>query len=230
MAAPRPSPRPRKRLERNRPALPANPVAAWVFATRAPRLSPPQRRLVSLLFGRALFAPFVYDDLDAIVNNPSLSPARFVHRFLLAPVAFTGNLRGFGGSSFRPLFWLSLALDRALWGLNPHAFHLTNLLLHVAAGFAGFRLLRALRLPLPLSAGTTLLWLSLPIHTEVVAWISARAYSLGTLFLFLALLAAVRFLRQRSLLSLALYALAASAALLSHELGLLLLPLSALIA
>ena len=31
-----------------------------------------------------------------------------------------------------PLTWMSLALDYQIGGLNPHVFHLTNLLLHIA--------------------------------------------------------------------------------------------------
>ncbi|HEY0263082.1 MAG TPA: hypothetical protein VGC07_01040, partial [Granulicella sp.] len=117
---------------------------------------------IALLYGRALAAPFVYDDLDGVVNNPSLqSWHAFAARFPRAPVDFTTSLRGGGGSTYRPLYWLSLALDRRLWQLNPAGFHLTNLLLHLAVGCAGFRLLRSLRVALTPAALTVLIWLSL---------------------------------------------------------------------
>ncbi|MCU1222931.1 MAG: Tetratricopeptide 1 repeat-containing protein [Edaphobacter sp.] len=187
--------------------------------------------LVFILYWKAIGAPFVYDDLDQIVNNPSLASWHaFVHRFLLAPVAFTTDFRGTGGLSYRPLYWLTLFLDRKLWHLNPAGFHVTNLLLHLANGLLGFYLLRRLRLSLYVSAAAALLWLSLPINTEVVAWVSARAYSLSGVFLLLGLLIANWYLRSRKLIALPCYFLAAIAAVLSHEQGFLLFPLTLLIA
>jgi protein O-mannosyl-transferase len=183
------------------------------------------------LYWNALGAPFLYDDLDQILNNPSLADWHtFAHRFLLAPVAFTTDFRGAGGLSYRPLYWITLALDRHLWQLNPTGFHLTNLLLHIANGFLGFRLLRRLNTSLLVAASTSLLWLALPIHTEAVAWISGRAYSLSTLFILLSLLLANHHLRTNKPLSLVLYFFTSMAALLSHELGLLVLPLTLLVA
>src|ERR1700722_17551943 len=186
---------------------------------------------VFALYWNALNAPFLYDDLDQILNNPSLADWHtFAHRFLLAPVAFTTDFRGTGGLSYRPLYWISLAFDRHLWQLNPVGFHLTNLLLHVANGVLGFRLLRRLHISLIAAASTSLLWLALPIHSEAVAWISGRAYSLSTLFLLLSLLLASHHLRTHKPLSLVLYFFTTMAALLSHEQGLLVLPLTLLVA
>ncbi len=186
---------------------------------------------VVLLYRNALSAPFVYDDLDQILNNPHLADWHsFVQRFLLAPVAFTSDFRGPGGLSYRPLYWITLALDRHLWQLNPTGFHLTNLLLHIANGFFSFRLLRRLNLSLAVAASASLLWLALPIHSETVAWISGRAYSLATLFLLLSLLLAANYLRVNKPFSLILYFLTSVAALLSHEIGLLVLPLTLLVA
>jgi protein O-mannosyl-transferase len=186
---------------------------------------------VFVLYWNAIGAPFLYDDLDQILNNPSLADWHtFAHRFLLAPVTFTTGFRGAGGLSYRPLYWITLALDRHLWQLNPTGFHLTNLLLHIANGFLGFRLLRRLNTSLLVAASTSLLWLALPIHTEAVAWISGRAYSLSTLFILLSLLLANHHLRTNKPLSLVLYFFTSMAALLSHELGLLVLPLTLLVA
>jgi protein O-mannosyl-transferase len=131
---------------------------------------------VLVLYRNAIGAPFVYDDLDQILNNPALADWHtFVHRFLLAPVAFTTDFRGTGGYSYRPVYWITLTLDRHLWQLNPVGFHLTNLFLHIANGVLGFRLLRRLNISLIVAASTSILWLALPIHTETVAWISGRA-------------------------------------------------------
>jgi protein O-mannosyl-transferase len=185
---------------------------------------------VFALYWNALGAPFLYDDLDQILHNPSLADWHtFAHRFLLAPVAFTTDFRGPGGLSYRPLYWITLAVDRHIWQLNPMGFHLTNLLLHIANGVLGFRLLRRLNISFLVAASTSLLWLALPIHAEVVAWISGRAYSLSTLFLLLSLLLAGSYLRKKKTLLLALYFFSTVASILSHELGLLVLPLTLLV-
>ena len=186
---------------------------------------------VFALYWNALNAPFIYDDLDQILNNPALANWHtFVHRFLLAPVAFNADFRGSGGLSYRPVYWITLALDRHLWQLNPAGFHLTNLFLHIANGVLAFRLLRRLNVSLIVAASASILWQALPIHAETVAWISGRAYSLSTLFLLLSLLLASRYLHTSKPLPLALYFFTTAAALLSHELGLLAIPLTLLVA
>lgn len=184
-----------------------------------------------LLYGRTLQAPFVYDDLDQIVRNPNLASWRNVFlRFLAAPVAFTSELRSAAetGSTYRPLYWLSLALDHHLWGLDPIGFHLTNVLLHTINGVLFFQLLRRLHLAAIAAASVTLLWLSLPINSEAVVWISARAYPLCLFFVLLSLLATLRYVEKNKPLSLIAAFLAALAALLSHESGIFILPFAVL--
>jgi hypothetical protein len=91
--------------------------------------------LMLVLYWQAFSSPFVYDDLDQIVHNPNLDVwSNFVHRFLLRPVSLNTSLLGYGGFTYRPLFWLSLFVDRAIWGLNPSGFHATNVLLHLLNG------------------------------------------------------------------------------------------------
>lgn len=185
-----------------------------------------------VLYGRILQAPFVYDDLAEIVRNPNLADWHnvFTH-FLTAPVNFTTVFRSSAssGSSYRPLYWLTLALDRHLWGLSPMGYHLTNLLLHALNGVLLLRLLRRARIAVLTSTAITLLWLSLPVNSEAVAWISARAYPLCLFCLLLNLLFTLRFLERRSPLALLAAFLSAIAALLSHESGIFFVPFAALI-
>lgn len=185
-----------------------------------------------LLYGRSLQGPFVYDDLFQIVRNPNLADWHNVFtRFLAAPVDFSTEFLAASstGSSYRPLYWLSLAFDRHLWGLSPAGFHFTNLLLHIFNGALLFHLLRRLRIATLTAAATTLLWISLPINSEAVAWISARAYPLCLLFLLLNLLATLRYLEDRRPLALVAAFITATAALLSHESGILVFPLAVIV-
>lgn len=187
---------------------------------------------VLLLYWNAIGAPFVYDDLDQIVNNPALGSwhASFV-QFGLSPVSFTNNFRGVGGSTYRPIYWLSLFIDRQIWGAGGAAgFHFTNLCIHWANGFLFFLLLRKIRVSWLTAAGAALIWLGLPINSEAVAWVSGRAYLLCGLFLLLSLLAAQTYLRDGRRLALVGFIAGSFGALLSNEGGLLLLPLVLLLA
>lgn len=184
---------------------------------------------VYFLYSGILSAPFIYDDLDQIANNAALQSWHAVYsRFILAPVSFTSGFLGGGGSTYRPLFWISLAADRHLWGTDASGFHFTNLLLHWVNGVLLFQLLRRLKLSPSLAALTALVWLGLPINSEAVAWISARAYLLSTAFLLLALLSAVAYVRRKSWSSLSAFIAFALLADFSHEQGVLLVALLAL--
>lgn len=182
--------------------------------------------LVLFLYWQAFTSPFLYDDLDQVLHNPNLeSWGLFVQRFLLHPVALTTSFLGYSGSTYRPLFWISLFLDRAVWGSHAGGFHATNVALHLVNGNLAFALLRRLRMPVLSAAAVALLWLSLPINTEVVAWISARSYALCSLFIMICLLSALNHIRDGGFRwGLACFA-AAVCAVLSHELGSVILPL-----
>jgi len=214
------------RASRHRPSPPhwaeTLPPWVWLLVIAAATL---------LLYGRILQSPFVYDDLDQIVRNPNLAEWHNVFtRFLTAPVDFTTAFRTTAtpGSTYRPLYWLTLTLDRHLWGLSPAGFHLTSLLLHALNAALLLQLLRRLRVAALPAAAATLLWLSLPINSEAVAWISARAYPLCLFFLLLNLLSTLRYLETKRPLALLAAFAAAAAALLSHESGVLILPFAAL--
>lgn len=130
------------------------------------------------------------------------------------PAMFTGNpyYRGFSGSNLRwmfstfhlghyqPLSWLTLALDHALWGLDPRGYHLTNLLLHAANAVLvyllaerTFRLAGAAQTNPPGAALLgALLFAVHPLRVESVAWATERRDVLSGFFLLVALLAWLR--------------------------------------
>lgn len=97
-----------------------------------------------------------------------------------------------------PLTWLSWAIDFKLWGLDPGAFHRTNVLLHAAA--AGLLVLvawRVIRAAAPAATSdaltiaatvTALLWALHPLRVESVAWVNERRDVLCGFFYLLAVL------------------------------------------
>src|ERR1700744_754008 len=183
------------------------------------------------LYWQALFNPFSsYDDYPQIVNNSALVAWQGIAHYLWTNVGFTDDFGATPGSFYRPLYWVSLALDRRLWGLHPFGFHLTNLFLHWINSVLLFTVLRRLRVPRKVAVATPLLWMALPINSEVVAWIASRAYCLAGFFILISVLFAQQFLETQRNRFLALYSLAAFCALLSHEGGILVLPLTILIA
>jgi Flp pilus assembly protein TadD len=198
-----------------------HPIAAYILASIL---------WTTVLYAHAATAGFAsYDDAPQIVQNPSLSSLAASLKYFQSPVSFASDLHGSGASFYRPLFWLSLAIDERLWGLNPIAFHLTNVLLHWLTGFFLFLLLRRLHISSVSSALTSLLWICLPINSEAVAWISGRPYCLVTCFLLLGTLLADLYLCRPAVRYLIGYCLAASCALLSHEEGVLIVAFTLLV-
>jgi protein O-mannosyl-transferase len=131
-----------------------------------------------------------WDDVPALVDNPfwrGLSPAHL--RWMLTT---------FHMGPWQPLSWLTYALDRAVWGMNPFGFHLTNLLLHAAAaGLCCMLLGELLQAGAPRSNDGDRAWAAAfgalvfaihPLRVESVAWITERRDVLSGLFYILALL------------------------------------------
>ncbi|MBN1946390.1 MAG: tetratricopeptide repeat protein [Bradymonadales bacterium] len=93
-----------------------------------------------------------------------------------------------GACAYRPIRYLSLALDHALWARNPFGYHLTNLVIYAVTLYLVFFLFRKIvRHPLAALAGT-LLWGLHPVHTDVVTYIAGRRDLLFTLFFLAAFL------------------------------------------
>ena len=118
----------------------------------------------------ALRFPFLsWDDRTNVVENELLRFDGPGLTFML-----TGSKLG----HWQPATWLSLAVDRAIWGADPAGFHLTNVLLHAAGVVLLFFLARRLKLgggrselPAVLAA---LLWGLHPLRVESVAWVTER--------------------------------------------------------
>ncbi len=178
----------------------------------------------SALYFPSLSNLFAYDDEPQIVRNPALRTFGATAAYFHQPVDFSEEFGSDFGSFYRPLFWLSLFADRAAWDLNPVGFHATNVVLHLMNGILVFLLFRQL-LGQSLAFISALLWLSLPIHTEVVAWISGRGLSLSTLFVLLAVSGTANYMEGSGIFAGLLVAFSTLAALLSHEAGIVVLPL-----
>ncbi len=135
---------------------------------------------LTLLAVIAVFLPgvqagFVFDDQVLVAQNRltgSLENVPEMFRVSLwDTVEGPGNLtRGY----YRPMFLVSLALDRAAGGLDPRLAHLHSLGWHLLCVILLDRLLRRLIPdPLAVAAGVALFALH-PVQVEAVQWIAAR--------------------------------------------------------
>jgi Flp pilus assembly protein TadD len=146
-------------------------------------------RLVFLLLGAITFAAYCqvgghdfvsFDDGKYVFENPHLVPG-------LTLDTTTWAFTTLYFSNWHPLTWLSYLLDYELFGLLPVGYHLTNLLLHVAATMVLFAALRRLTGAVWRSAFAAALFGLHPLHVESVAWVAERKDVLSGLFWMLTL-------------------------------------------
>jgi hypothetical protein len=135
-----------------------------------------------LLYWVGLHGPFLLDDL------PNLTPVQHWHAGQTTwQYAVFGNHSGPFG---RPLSMASFLLSTALWGADPFAFKLGNLIVHLACGVLGWQVLRrALAQDPHLSGSADLIasllaaiWLLHPLNVSTVLYAVQRMAQLSTLF------------------------------------------------
>jgi len=124
---------------------------------------------------------FVWDDHEFIVNNPSIRNIFPLARFFKSQgLIVRGKIHPISGS--RPLMALSIALDYAVWKLNPFGYHLTNLILHILCVIVGFFMIREITREFIAAAFAAALFAVLPGHAEAVIALLGRSDLLATLF------------------------------------------------
>jgi len=127
-----------------------------------------------------------YDDGDYVTDNPVVQNGLTWGGIKWAFTTWHAN-------NWHPLTWLSHMLDCELFGLNPGAHHLDNVLLHTANVVLLLAVLFRLTKAQWPSALVAALFAWHPLHVESVAWISERKDLLSTFFGLLALLSYTRF-------------------------------------
>ncbi|HTL48919.1 MAG TPA: hypothetical protein VL688_12735 [Verrucomicrobiae bacterium] len=134
-----------------------------------------------IVFGRSVQYDFVnWDDDLYVTRNASIRELNvrnledwFVHPYV---------------SLYVPLPMLSYALNYKAAGLDPSAYHVTNVILHAANGVLVFLLYLAFFRDAPLSFLGALAFVCHPAQVETVAWISQRKSLLCAFFLILGVL------------------------------------------
>jgi len=165
------------------------------------------------LYANSLDGAFVWDDQHLITDNPLVKKG---DAFKL----FQGNiLAGYGKKShaYRPLQMLTYLVDYRLWKLETRGYHVTSLLWHVLAALCVFGLAYRLSSDRLLALFAGLLFVSHPVHTEAVSYISGRSDPMAAVFLLASFLAYIDRDLKRALPMTVAAAAAYAAALLCRE-------------
>lgn len=159
-----------------------------------------------LAYSNSFRVPFVFDDVLAVFDNPTLHSLRTAW---FPPSGYGLTVSG------RPVLNVTLALNHAISGTEPWSYHALNLLVHIAAAAALFGILwrtlrripaweeRGLGAVKGFSLVIALWWLLHPLQTEAVTYVIQRAESLmgclflGTIYCFVRSLDSARPIRWR---------------------------------
>ncbi|MGA2192495.1 MAG: tetratricopeptide repeat protein [Nitrospirota bacterium] len=147
-----------------------------------------------LVYLGTLHSPFLYDDFHTIVDNPYITDLKYIPEYFLVAKANSDKLEH---SSWRPLWYLSFALNYRLGGLDTLGYHLFNIILHTLNSLLVFFLAllilkdRDKKLLSALIAG--LVFALHPVQTEAVSNIVGRSALLAAFFYILAFILYVTF-------------------------------------
>ena len=147
-------------------------------------------------YANTFSAPFVFDDLKSVIQNPTIRHLSSWSEVLSPPNNATG-------ASGRPVVNVTLAVNYAWGGLDVRGYHILNTLIHALAALALFGIVRRTLLrpvlrekfgaaAVPLALAVALLWALHPLQTESVTCIVQRTESLMGLFYLLTLYGFIR--------------------------------------
>lgn len=142
--------------------------------------------LAGLPYLNSLWNGFVYDDPMQVLANPYLKDFRHLHEI------FTTWVWSFQGRDiayyYRPMMELVYLALFQLFGPQAWAFHLMNVLLHIAVVLVLYQVTKKLFRDRYVGALAAALFAIHPIHSEAVTWIAALPDLELTLFFLLAFL------------------------------------------
>ncbi len=152
--------------------------------------------VVILIYADTLTAPFIFDDLNNIQDNPHIRiPALSIENLLWA---------GFHSpEGRRPVANISFALNYYASGYNPVGYHVVNIVIHIACGiFLFFLAKNTLQTPalrsryakygwIPFLAA--FIWLVHPLQTQSVSYVVQRMNSMAAMFYVVSMLCYVKF-------------------------------------
>ena len=143
------------------------------------------------VFFTGLASPFMGDDMPQIIDNPPVHLITNVVSFFGEGTFYNGADQHATGS-YRPLMTTIFSLLYTIFGANPIAFHVLQLILHILCAFVLFLILGYF-LRRPVSLGLALIFLVHPLNGGAVFAIPAMQEPLFLLFGLLAFWTLLRF-------------------------------------
>ena len=144
--------------------------------------------LLAAVYGNTLNHGFVWDDTYIIVNNPLLEKLSNIPKFFISEDTIEEST-----GYYRPATYISFALDRAIWGVNPVGFHITNLVLHMVAVLLFYAVISAMFKKERLAFVAALVFALHPLAGETVNFLAGgRNTLLSACFALLSLLCYIK--------------------------------------
>lgn len=182
---------------------------------------------VFVIYGNTINHGYNFDDEYVILNQQvqqgiKAIPDIFTSRY------FTSEDQSYG---FRPITKITFAIEYSFFGLNPKISHLINVLLYGLTGVLIFNFFvkNFSAYPKWFWLFVTLLFLSHPLHTEVVNSLKNREEILSFLFGFTTIFFIYKFTKTQNKFNLIISFLSISASILSKESGVIFLGFGILI-
>jgi tetratricopeptide (TPR) repeat protein len=144
-----------------------------------------------VVYSNSLGGAFVWDDQAFVAHNTAIKTLFNAPSFFTDPL--TTAIGELAQDVYRPITTLSYAVDYFFWGLNSFGYHLTNVVIHASNGVLAFFLLSIIFGEFIPALIGSLIFISHPVQTEVVSWISGRS---SVLFMFFYLSSIIFYIRS----------------------------------
>ena len=148
------------------------------------------------IYYNSLNAPFIFDDISKIVNNPDIKNLKIIKSRLIYPY---GKYKKWERNDpSRPLIYFTFALNYHFGKLNVFGYHLVNIFFHIVNSVLILFLSQKIILYiykkefLLFSFFVSLLFTVHPINIDAVTYIFARSNILATCFYLLSILLFIR--------------------------------------
>lgn len=137
---------------------------------------------VVFVYFNSLPNDFIFDDIPLVQNSLWITSGNFIDMIF----------------SYRPLRYITYALDYRIFGMNPAGFRLMNIIYHSISVLALFWALRMFGLTERAAFAASLIFAVHPVNTDAVAYISGRRDVIMGLFYILSIGSFFKFYRTIS--------------------------------